>query len=460
MTRTLCPLAAAARQYGSEQAVLDDDTCLTYGQLDQIVQSVSAMLRRDDVGPGHRVGIQASNSWRLLASLWALFRLQATACLFSPRWPTSAVDAARDQLSVGTFLDEIALANLVRESSIGAPLGEDDRFVDDRALATIVFSSGSTSQPKAIAHDLLAHRVSASGSNENLPVHVGDRWLLALPLYHVSGLGIVFRCCLAGAQVVLPRAEEPISEAIRRLQATHLSLVPTQLKQLRHESVNPPASLRAVLLGGSSWPVETVRGAVENHWPVLTTYGLSEMASQVTTTGPSTSGEQLGTSGRTLAGRELKVADTGEILVRGDTLFRGYVSGSELRCPLDSAGWFHTGDLGRLDGEGNLTVVGRMDNMFVSGGENIYPEEIEARLLEIDAVRQAVVVAVPDAQFGWRPVAWIDAEDLQPDEWRERLEAYLPRFKLPDRFLPWPHEHVSEGIKVDRRRMAELALEQ
>jgi O-succinylbenzoic acid--CoA ligase len=362
-------------------------------------------------------------------------------------------------LAVDRFLDQTALVDLIGEINSIASVDEEGQDLDDRAVATIVFSSGSTSQPKAIAHDLHAHLASASGSNQNLPIGMNDRWLLALPLNHVSGLGVLFRCCLAGAQIVVARGE-PIREAIERLQPSHVSLVPTQLKQLREECVEPPASLRAILLGGSSWPVEMVRTAVEDDWPVLTTYGLSEMASQVTTTHLSTRGDQVGTSGRTLAGRELQISDSGEILVRGDTLFRGYVNGSELRRPLDESGWFHTGDLGRMDRDGYLTVVGRRDNMFVSGGENIYPEEIEARLLEIERVHQAIVVPVSDSQFGQRPVAFVDSDQLVPDVWRERLQQHLPRFKLPDRFLGWPHHHISQGIKPDRRRLAELAEQQ
>ncbi len=454
MNRIECPLTTAASSYSSAPAILEEELCLNYEQLHDTVSLATDRCRQIGIEAGQRVGIQSDNSWRLVAALWALFRIQATACLFSPRWPAKAVDVAHNRLLTNHFVDETALAKLVQHAK------HEDRssaiVVDSGALATIVFSSGSTSQPKAIAHDLNAHLVSAAGSNENLPVEVGDRWLLALPLHHVSGLGVAFRCCLAGAQIVMARPNESVQNAIERLQASHVSLVPTQLKQLRRECAKPPASLRAVLLGGSSWPVELVRNAVEDGWPIFTTYGLSEMASQVTTTHATTSGEQVGTCGRTLAGRELMVSESGEILVRGNTLFRGYVEGSELHCPLDDCGWFHTGDLGQLDRLGYLTVQGRKDNMFISGGENIYPEEIEARLLEIDSVRQATVVAIADERFGQRPVAFVDAAQLQPEAWCELLGKHLPRFKLPDRFLPWPKD-VPRGVKVGRPWLAQRA---
>ena len=453
MTRIQCPLAAAAATYGSEPAILDRDVCLDYMQLDRIAQSVGDRFAAEI---GQRVGIQAETSWRYVAFLWSLFRVQATVCLFSPSWPDTAVEAGRHDLSTSRFVDSNDLEEIIREPtkmSDGA-----DCYVDDRSIATILFTSGSTSKPKALAHDLHAHLASASGSNINLPLGVGDRWLLALPLHHVSGLSVLFRCCSAGAQIVVPDARESLSQAIDRLRPSHISLVPTQLKQLRQESQTPPASLRAVLLGGSSWPVALVKDAVRDGWPILTTYGLSEMASQVTTTHATTKEEHLGTAGRTLSGRELMVSDSGEILVRGETLFRGYVSGNQLRLPLDDRGWFHTGDLGQMDQAGYLTVDGRRDNMFISGGENIYPEEIESRLLEIDSVRHAIVVAVPDSRFGQRPVAFVDAEPFIPDAWCERLEEHLPPYKLPDRFLPWP-QNISPGMKANRRQFAELAAE-
>lgn len=197
--------------------------------------------------------------------------------------------------------------------------------------------------------------------------------------------------------------------------------------------------------------------AAEAGLPIHTSYGMTETASQVTTTPPGASRRELRTSGRVLPHRELRVSDDGEILVRGRTLFAGYLDGESLRDPTDSDGWFRTGDLGSLDEKGYLTVHGRRDNRFVSGGENVQPEEVEAALKRLPGVEEAVVVPVPDEEFGHRPAAFVrggaDALSLS-----EELSALLPRFMVPVAFHPWP-EDVSSGMKPDRSRLARLARE-
>jgi O-succinylbenzoic acid--CoA ligase len=157
-----------------------------------------------------------------------------------------------------------------------------------------------------------------------------------------------------------------------------------------------------------------------------------------------------------LPNREISISERGEILVRGETLFAGYAEGEELDRPLDAGGWFHTRDLGELDEEGYLRVGGRMDNLFISGGENIQPEEVEEALYRLEGVDEAVVVPVPDEEFGARPVAFVRMDDGEPRDLARELEPVLPRFKIPISFQPWP-ESARRGMKVDRVSLSELA---
>jgi O-succinylbenzoic acid--CoA ligase len=175
------------------------------------------------------------------------------------------------------------------------------------------------------------------------------------------------------------------------------------------------------------------------------------MTSQVTTTPPAADLETLRTSGSCLPHRELRISEDGEILVRGGTLFAGYVERDHLRQPFDAEGWYHTGDLGTLDERGNLIVSGRRDNLFISGGENIQPEEIEWHLGQLPGVEQVVVVPVPDAEFGNRPAAFIRSSNAGSEaDYRAALEAVLPRFKVPCAFLPLDDGANGERLKIDR----------
>jgi O-succinylbenzoic acid--CoA ligase len=322
--------------------------------------------------------------------------------------------------------------------------------------STIIFTSGSTGVPKAALHTFGNHYYSALGTNTNSALAQGDRWLHSLPLYHVGGLSILFRCLLARAAVALPDPVQPLGEAIADLGATHVSLVPTQLLRLLRGGAALDG-VEAVLLGGGPIPAFLVDEALARGLPIHTSYGLTEMASQVTTTPPGASSEELYTAGRVLPHREVSVSGKGEILVRGDTLFAGYVDGERVDRPLDTDGWFHTGDLGGLDEDGYLRVRGRVDNMFVSGGENVQPEEIEEALCRLEDVEEVVVVPVEDEEFGARPVAFVSMPGGEPDPvaLSRALGASLARFKIPVSFHAWPDDH--EGMKVDRTAFGERA---
>ncbi|MFQ5571910.1 MAG: o-succinylbenzoate--CoA ligase, partial [Rhodothermales bacterium] len=327
--------------------------------------------------------------------------------------------------------------------------------------ATVVFTSGSSGRARAALHTFGNHFYSARGSNENIALRSGDRWLLALPLYHVGGLGIVFRCLLAGATLVVPEPEESTGEAVSRYGISHLSLVATQLGRLLREGLpRDPGAMKAVLLGGSAIPPSLTREAHARGWPIHTSYGMTETASQVATTPPGASLADLGTSGRVLRYRRIKVED-GEILVKGKTLFQGYVEGDTRHPSCDSEGWFHTGDLGTLSTDGFLRVYGRKDNMFISGGENIHPEEIERALCMLDGVRQAIVVPIADATFGHRPVAFVQTSGEAPvlEELALHLAPVLPRFKIPTTFYAWPEAASTSDMKVDRAYFQRCAMQ-
>jgi O-succinylbenzoic acid--CoA ligase len=236
-------------------------------------------------------------------------------------------------------------------------------------------------------------------------------------------------------------------------------MVSTQLYRLLNEgSFLKPENLQAILLGGSAMPHNILQKSLELGLPVYVSYGLTEMASQVAT-GRLESLEKG--CAKVLPDRELKIDAKGEICVRGKTLFKGYWDGDAVRLPIDEAGWFHTGDLGRVDQEGCLEVLGRKDDMFISGGENIHPQEIESELLKIDSILSAVVVPKEDSEFGQRPVAFIrwekDAAIHSDDALREILTKHLPKFKIPVAFYPWPSSPDGEGLKADRRYLMKLA---
>jgi O-succinylbenzoic acid--CoA ligase len=322
--------------------------------------------------------------------------------------------------------------------------------------ATILFTSGTTQLPKAVLHTMGNHYYSALGANENIPFTPGDRWLLSLPIYHIGGLAILVRATLGGGAVVMADLKQTTAKTFKHLKISHLSVVPTQLyRMLQNEEIRQSlAKLKAILIGGSDIPRDLIRKASHYGLPIHTTYGSTEMSSQVTTTKPKEPPEKLLTAGPVLNYRKLKIAHDGEILVKGKTLFKGYITAEgKIEKPVDAAGWFATGDIGSLDAAGYLTVRGRKDNMFISGGENIYPEEIETQLRNMPGIINAIVVPVNHPEFGSRPAAFLQVagENVDETEIRQLLEKNVPRFKIPDHFFPWPQIDRQGKLKYDRK---------
>jgi O-succinylbenzoic acid--CoA ligase len=458
--RITCPVCRYAGETPGNPAVIAGRKTYTYLQLHRLVSGYSVEFLEKGIGEGVRTGLVMDNGVELIARLCAAWRIGVVAVPFSTRLPMPYLE---------TLFRRLDIENVYwREDGIPVEGVEfsADVFLDRDA--TVILTSGSTGVEKAVLHTYGNHYYNALGSNENIPVEPGDRWLLSLPLYHVGGLGILFRTLLKGAAMVIPGENETIPGAAGKYGVTHMSLVSTQLYRLLEnlETTAPGgrlSPLKAVLLGGGAFPEASIDKALSLGLPVYRSYGLSEMASQVTTTPPGASRDVLFTSGKRLNYRDIEISPDGEILVSGLTRFKGYAGGGPvLDRPFDEAGRFATGDLGRIDENGNLHVLGRKDNMFISGGENIMPEEIETHLDRLPGVEQSVVAPVADKEFGFRPVAFL--KFLSPgalirDKVMGVLQERLPRFKIPDEFYPWPEEEGErEGsLKIKRSYFIELA---
>jgi o-succinylbenzoate---CoA ligase len=464
-TSVPCPLRSAALATPDAAALVGARGTTSYEELDRRVSA--AALRLGELEPGSRVALYLPKDERYVALVLALIRASHVACPVSDRLPPQGVAPLLERAACSVLISEdeellqtTDLLRIMPEALLeAAPQGSSDLSepidIPLERPATIIFTSGSTGAPKAVLHTFGNHCHSARGSNANITLRPDDRWLHSLPMYHVGGLSIVFRCLFARATVALPRPGTSLGKDIAGFGATHVSLVSTQLSRLLRDGADP-GGLEAVLMGGGPIPPTLVDEALARGLPIHTSYGLTEMASQVTTTPPGASPEELRTAGRTLPNREVSISERGEILVRGETLFAGYIEGEGLDRPLDTDGWFHTGDLGRLDEDGYLRVGGRMDNLFISGGENVQPEEIEEALCRLEGVDESVVVPVLDEEFGARPVAFVRMDAGELGDLARKLEPVLPRFKIPISFHPWPKD-ARGGMKVDRAALGKRA---
>ncbi len=449
---------------------------LTFSELLGRIEQIAATLQPLGLTSGTRLAIEAHPSLDIVTLLWAAMARGITVVPLNPRLPQRLFNTYLNYLhcratynSSDRFLPKgIILLPKFRNKRISHTqvFPSIPRQIDANLHATIIFTSGSTGQPRAVVHAYRNHYYSALGSNRNIPLQPGDRWMLSLPLYHVAGIAILFRTMLGGASVVLPHPDLSLSENIRQLRPTHLSLVATQLNDLLQEerTVAHLRSMKAILMGGSAIPRNVLATSFREKLPLVLSYGSSEMSSQITATAPGDSWESWCTSGQVLPFRELTINSSGEILVRGATLFLGYWQPQRPKLELNKTGWFATGDIGFWDEKNRLIVQGRKDRMFISGGENIYPEEIERALENTVWVQKAVVVPIADNRFGQRPVAFVQTapnESWNEEQLKAALRRTLPGFKIPRHIFPWPEE-APGGMKIDLKwfeRMAAKKLE-
>jgi len=463
-----CPIHRHAQARPDALALWSPERRWTYAELDAAIAATCGRLQTAEVPSESRVAIRLRRGPDFVILLWALWRTGHVAMPLSTRLPAAEARRTAQQMGAPCLVTrDVALVGTEPGALHTEP---PDRFVKREGKgeprpsprpihrrATLVFTSGSTGTPKAVLHSWANHLYSAKGSNANLPLCSGDRWLLSLPLYHVGGLAILVRCALAGAAVALPDPDASLSGSLEAAGATHASLVATQLRRLLEAREALPRRVRGLLLGGGPLPEGLLRRGHTRGWPLLTSYGSTEMASQITTTPPGPSLSDLRTAGRCLPHRHLRIDTDGQILVAGPTLCLGIADGNELHDPRAN-GWLPTGDLGRRDAQGRLHVQGRTDRQFISGGENIQPEEIEAALERFDSIERAVVVPVPDPEYGRRPVAFVQfSAGGLPEDWQGRLETVLPRFKIPDAMYELPNAAVQGRMKVDREELTRRA---
>ena len=369
---------------------------LTFAQLADLARQRLRTLEHD-TRDGAPYPLAATNTLDTLVTLYALLARGTPALVLDPRLTSP----------------ELTVLQGAADRAGGLPHAD---------AAAILFTSGTTGTPRGAVLTSAALVASAQASAANLGWHDDDCWLVAMPIARVGGLSIVTRCLAARRALALMPAFDaalfPQWVATQRI--TLASLVPTMLARLldAHPAWTAPSHLRAILLGGAIASGALLRRAQERGLPIVITYGLTETCSQVVATpyearfAPAADG-----AGMPLPGAELRVVD-GHIEVKGPMLMAGYWGAP----PLPRGAWFGTGDLGEIDARGRVFVHARRVDLIVTGGENVYPAEVERVLEDFPGISAAGVFGVPDETWGQTVAAALVA---QPAPAHETLARYL-----------------------------------
>lgn len=507
----------SARRFAGHAAIEEDGQRLDYADLPEQVMTVARGLMALGIQSGDRIGVWAPNSrqW-ILAALGiqcagavlvpvntrmkgaeAADVLERSGCrvlfvqqqfldvdylaLLEPHRPASLehlvildADSAPRRCDLGytQFLTGALTVEKLTAERRALSIGPD-------ALCDLLFTSGTTGKPKGV---MTGHGQNLRAFSEYVRIIglvPGDRYLIVNPFFHAFGYKAGWLTCLIAGATILPHAVFDADAVFRRIASERISVLPgaptLYLSLLNHPRLAETdlSSLRIAVTGSASIPpslIERMRG--ELGFSVVTTaYGLTECGGLATICDPHDAAEIIaGTSGRPLPGTEVSIRDpgnhaleqglTGEICLRGFHVMQGYFQNPEATAEaVDAEGWLHTGDVGRLDGHGNLMITDRLKDMYIVGGFNCYPAEIEAALIAHPAIAQVAVIGVPDARMGEVGCACVvlrDGRALDEGEliaWsRERMANY----KVPRHVRLLPALPLNASAKVAKNELRAL----
>ncbi len=459
-------LKARAQATPHKLALIIEEERWTYSQLNRLVDEECRRLRQIGVTPRAHIGALMANNLRYVCLVHALMRLDAVLVPLNIRQTPTELRWQLQQADCDFLLHDDHHANLAADLLPLAPR----KNRPPHAGNVIIFTSGTTGKPKGVTLTAANHFWSAAASAYRLGIDPDDIWLSCLPMYHMGGLAIVYRSCLYGTAIDLhPRFQlETVSQRLDELPITLISLVPTMIfRLLAHRGERPwSPTLRHLLAGGAATSPRLAARCQALGIPIAATYGMTETASQFATQTPADTLKKPGSVGKPLLFGKVRIEplphggdqspQIGEVVVSGNMVMAGYYNDAEATEQHLRNGEFHTGDLGYLDEDGDLWLVQRRSDLIISGGENIYPVEVEGILREHPAVADACVVGIPHPEWGQQTAAMAQLTSdgaISADDLIDHCRGSLAGYKIPRQIRFTPALPQTASGKIHRQRV-------
>lgn len=421
-------------------AVTDGNHTLTYQQLYFAALKLSKKLVSLHE---NRVGLYIGNDIDSVILIHACWLAQIEIAMINTRLTTNEMIDQMNSVNVKIILTtkdfdlinfKVISLNQINEYS-DSP---NEKQFEASRIASIMFTSGTTGPQKAVPQTFKNHYASAIGCKNSLGFDQQTQWLSVLPIYHISGLSVVLRAVIEGFTVrLLSKYDtEVMLKIIKDEKPTHVSLVPQTLKWLMDAGLNEPYSIEKILLGGAKLSSMLIQQALQYHLPIYNSFGMTETCSQFLTASPEMLAKRYDTVGKPSKNVEVRIKHPnedghGELLIKGDNVMNGYLYPKNLNNTFED-GFFKTGDIAEIDNDGFVMVYDRRKDLIISGGENIYPYEIETVAKTFDGIEDAVCVPKEDDTWGQIPILYyvatktIDNKGLQ-----QFLQQHLAKYKVP-----------------------------
>lgn len=430
-------------------AIDDGNERLSFIELKKQVEVLVGKI--DYLNPGSRVGLLATNS--LMSYKLALAIMCSGRTIVWLNWRLASEELERQIKD--SKLQLCLVENSLWRSGMTNPFKSYSAFLITSAdpgelvpvfksnwVASIMYTSGTTGQPKGVLQTFGNHFYSAVSSALNLGLSPADKWLCVAPIFHISGFSIIMRGLIYGMTVRLVekfRAEE-IERILANETVTIMSVVPFMLKKLIQQqnktNIHYNSAFRCMLLGGGTIDRETLETCLQRSIPVVQCYGMTETCSQIAALRSADALLKLGSVGQPLFSTQLKLSKDGEILLKTPALTPGYLNLPNKLPSKMIDGWYRTGDIGHLDQEGYLYIDGRADEMLISGGENIFPQEVEPVYQRYPQINEVAVVGQDDSVWGQVPVAFVVSDRrLSTAKLMKYGYEHLARYKVPQQYI-------------------------
>ncbi|MFR0611132.1 o-succinylbenzoate--CoA ligase [Limosilactobacillus balticus] len=430
-------------------AIDDGNERLSFVELKKQVEGLVGKI--DHLNPGSRVGLLATNS--LMSYKLALAIMCSGRTIVWLNWRLASEELERQIKD--SELQLCLVENSLWRSGMTKPFKSYSAFLMTSAdpgelipvfksnwVASIMYTSGTTGKPKGVLQTFGNHFYSAVSSALNLGLSSADKWLCVAPIFHISGFSIIMRGLVYGMTVRLVekfRAEE-IERILANEAVTIMSVVPFMLKKLIQQqnktNIHYNSAFRCMLLGGGTIDRETLETCLQRSIPVVQCYGMTETCSQIVALRSVDALLKLGSVGQPLFSTQLKLSKDGEILLKTPALTPGYLNLPDKLPSKMIDGWYRTGDIGHLDKEGYLYIDGRADEMLISGGENIFPQEVEQVYQRYPQINEVAVIGQTDPVWGQVPVAFVVSDrHLSTAELINYGYEHLARYKVPQHYI-------------------------
>lgn len=467
-------LAQRAKLTPNRMALTCEGKTWTFQQLFDEAISLAGKMKNIGVQPNSRIALLSPSHPELIFAIHACWQLGCEIVLLNERLSNDEIAYQIEDAQPFIILVDSSHKNRIRNDvlvTLDELLEKNSVEIDvsqewplNRTMS-IMYTSGTTGRPKGVKQTVLNHTTNATASAFNMGIQTDDVWLCTMPIFHISGLSIFIRSVLYGNTVKLYKkfdvtdiVDDLVSGAVTRISVVTVMLERI-LRELEKRDVKVSDRLCTMLVGGGAVPPNYLQRAFRLGIPVLQTYGMTETSSQTATLSPEDAIRKIGSSGKPLYLSSIQIDgaknpyDEGEICIRGNHVTPGYI-GAFMDTSSQVNGWLFTGDIGYFDEEGYLFVVDRRSDLIISGGENIYPAEVENAILQHPHIREAGVCGLEDKTWGQIPVAFIVSdEEITLPLLKTFLKPKLAPYKMPKMVYQLEHLPRNASNKLLRREL-------